>query len=113
MNTFKIFLAGLILFSLTGCADFTPPTPKDIITQPLGTDSVKIGMTKDKVQDLWGRPDQVNYVEGDQRWGGEREEWVYVARYANLPVDADYLSRTKKLYFDGENLTNIVEVEEK
>ncbi|GAG27063.1 unnamed protein product, partial [marine sediment metagenome] len=33
------------------------------------------------------------------------------AKYSAIPLDADYLSKTKKLYFDGEYLTNIVEVE--
>jgi hypothetical protein len=26
---------------------------------------------------------------------------------AGVPVDADYLSKTKRLYFDGDNLTTI------
>lgn len=85
------------------------PTPEDIIKRPIGTDSVKIGMTKDKVKELWGDPDQVNYVTDEKRWGGAREEWVYRGRYSSLPVDAGYLSKTKKLYFDGKNLTNIIE----
>jgi len=109
VKMFKLFTVFFLFFLLGGCADITPPSPKDIIQRPLGTDSVKLGMAKDRVRDLWGEPDQINYVEDKKRWGGKREEWVYVARYSVLPVDAGYLSRTKKLYFDGENLTNIVE----
>jgi len=33
-----------------------------------------------------------------------REMWVYHAQ-TGIPIDADYLSKTKKLYFDGNNLT--------
>lgn len=109
MNTLKLFLISILFLSLTGCADITLPTPKDIIKHPLGTDSVKIGMTKGKVMEMWGDPDQINYVEDKEKWSGAREEWVYMGRYSIIPIDKDYLSRTKKLYFDGENLTNIVE----
>jgi len=97
------------LLSLYGCADITPPTPEDIIRRPLGTDSVKVGMTQNQVKELWGGPDQVNYIENEEKWGGSRVEWVYFGRVSALPVDAGYLSKTKKLYFDGKNLTNIAE----
>ena len=105
----KLFLTFVLFLSLTGCADITLPTPKDIIKQPLGTVSVKVGMTKGEVRDIWGEPDQINYVEDEKKWAGPRTEWVYAGRYSAVPIDAGYLSRTKKLYFDGENLTNIVE----
>ncbi|UCD55579.1 MAG: hypothetical protein JSV93_01920 [Candidatus Omnitrophota bacterium] len=110
MNTLKFFLIS-ILFLLSGCADITPPTPKDIIKHPLGSDSVKIGMTKGKVIQRWGEPDQINYVEDKEKWGGAREEWTYVGRYSAIPINKNYLYKTRKLYFDGESLTNIVEEE--
>ncbi len=106
LSCLSIFLT---LLMVAGCADITPPTPGYILKKPLGTESVKVGMTKDRVRDLWGDPDQVNEVTDKDMWGGEREEWVYFARYSRIPVDAGYLSKTKKLYFDGENLTNIME----
>ncbi len=105
----KLFLISILFLSLTGCADITAPTPEYILKRPLGTDSVKIGMTKGKVKELWGDPDQINYVEDKEKWAGARIEWVYTGRYSAIPVDAGYLSKTKKLYFDGENLTNIME----
>jgi len=111
LNTLKLFLIPVLLLFLAGCADLTIPSPNYIIERPIGTSSVKIGMTKDKVRDLWGDPDQINDVEDKTMWGGARVEWVYRAR-TDLPVDAGYLSKTKKLYFDGENLTNIVESRE-
>ena len=107
MRTLTLFLIPILLLLFAGCADIEPPMPKDIITRPLGPDSVKIGMTKDKVKELWGEPDQINYVEDEKKWGGSREEWVYTGKLSMIPVDADYLSKTKKLYFDGNHLTNI------
>lgn len=106
---FRLFLIAILFLSLTGCADITPPTPEDIIKRPLGSDSVKIGMTKDRIKEMWGEPDQINYVEDKKRWGGTREEWVYTGRYSAIPIDKNYLSKTKRLYFDGESLTNITE----
>lgn len=111
MNTFKLFLIPVLVLFLAGCSELPIPSPDYLIERPIGTDSVKIGMTRDKVRDLWGDPDQINEVEDKERWGGSRVEWVYRAR-TELPVDAGYLSKTKKLYFDGENLTNIVEQKE-
>jgi len=107
--TIKLIAAAILVSFLAGCAEFTPPTPAYILKRPLGTSSVKLGMTKDRVRDLWGEPNQINEVENEEAWGGKREEWVYVGRYSEIPVDAGYLSKTKRLYFDGDNLTNIVE----
>ncbi len=111
INMIGLFLAPVLSLFLAGCADLPIPSPDYIIERPIGTDSVKVGMKKDRVRDLWGDPDQINDVEDKEKWGGTRVEWVYRAR-TGLPVDAGYLSRTKKLYFDGENLTNIVESNE-
>lgn len=113
MKSIKLALILILVLSLTGCADITLPTPKEIIQRPIGTDSVKIGMSRDEVKKIWGEPDQVNQVEDKELWGGRRTEWVYRGRYSAVPVDAGFLSRTKKLYFDGENLTNIVDVDKK
>ena len=95
-NRIWILVAACALF-LCGCADIEPPTPEYILKRPIGTDSVKIGMTKDRVRDVWGDPDSVSFVENKERWGGAREEWVYVAAYSDIPVNAGYLSKTKKL----------------
>ncbi|MBN1354583.1 MAG: hypothetical protein JW994_07965 [Candidatus Omnitrophica bacterium] len=109
MKTFKLALVSLLFVFLAGCAGLEPPTPVEIIKRPLGTESVKLGMTMDEVRNVWGDPDQVNHVTDKEKWGGERTEWVYMSRTSVLPVDAGYLFKTKKLYFDGKNLTNIVE----
>lgn len=95
---------------LTGCSMVeTVPTPGDVIKHPIGTESIKIGMTKAQVEEIWGRPDDVRMVENKEKWGGSREMWVYHAQYGSIPVDAGYFSKDKKLYFDGNNLTNIGE----
>ena len=110
VNFLKLFIIAILVFSVSGCADIAPPTPQEIISKPLGSGSIRRGMSKEEVKDLWGEPSQINYgVKNKNLWEGEREEWVYVARYSNIPLDAGYLSKTKKLYFDGDSLTNIVE----
>lgn len=105
-----IITAGIILLaSIYGCAAITTPDPKEILDHPLGTESIKIGMTKDEVESLWGKPDEIRMVEDKDRWKESREMWVYRAHYGAIPVDAGYFSKSKKLYFDGNNLTNIGE----
>ncbi len=110
-NTAKCFSMILTVsataFVLAGCAGITPPSPDDMIRQPLGKSSLKTGMSKQQVESLWGKPDEVRIVEDKEKWNGSREMWVYRAQYGAIPVDVDYLSKTKKLYFDGDNLTNI------
>ena len=113
MNTllsgFKLLLAFSIFLCLSGCAVVeTFPTPKEIVTKPLGTESVKKGMSQNEVRSIWGAPDQVNEVEDKERWGGKRTEWVYFGR-SKLPIDAGYFHKTQRLYFDGDSLTNITE----
>lgn len=110
-NIVKKFSLLFILSAMPlvfGCNTLTIPTPDEIIKKPLGTESVKIGMTKNQVESIWGKPDQVTNVEDGKKWSSPREVWTYDARYGAIPVDAGYLSRSQKLYFDGENLTDIV-----
>ena len=107
IKRFNFALVLLAIPLICGCSALTIPSPDDIIKKPLGTESVKIGMTKDRVESLWGKPDQVTTVESNEKWSSPREVWTYDARYGAIPVDAGYLSITQKLYFDGENLTEI------
>ena len=102
-----MILAASIFFC--GCSAIIIPNPVDVVKHPLGTESIKVGMTKDQVESLWGKPSQVKMVEDKQKWQGSREVWIYRAQYGSIPVDAGYLSTTKKLYFDGNNLTDIGE----
>lgn len=102
-----IVLAISMMPLICGCNTLTIPSPDEIIKKPLGTESVRIGMTKYQIESLWGKPDQINTVENKQKWSQPREVWTYNARYGSIPIDAGYLSKTQKLYFDGENLTEI------
>jgi len=100
-------LAPVIILALAGCAGIEPPNPEEVLKHPLGTESIKIGMTKKQVEALWGKADEIRTVEDKEKWNGARELWIYRAEYGAIPIDAGYLSKTKKLYFDGDNLTNI------
>ncbi len=102
-----ILISVLAVSMLNGCSTLTIPTPEEIIRKPLGTESVRVGMTKQQVESIWGRPDHVGMAENKQKWSSPREVWTYNARYGAIPVDAGYLSTTQKLYFDGPNLTEI------
>ncbi len=101
-------LLGFVL-STCGCSAITVPNPEEVVKHPLGTESVKIGMTKQEVESQWGKPNDITMVESKEKWQGQREMWVYRAQYGSIPLDAGYLSKTKKLYFDGNNLTEIGE----
>ena len=102
-----VILGSLLLFG--GCSAIIIPNPADVVKHPLGTESIKVGMTKEQVESIWGKPSQIKMVEDKAKWQGTREVWIYRAQYGSIPVDAGYLSSTKKLYFDGNNLTDIGE----
>lgn len=98
-----------VMTALSSCAGIELPTPDDVVSKPLGTETIKIGMSKQQVESLWGKPDEIKTIEDKGKWAGGREVWIYRADYGALPVDAGYLSKTQKLYFDGNNLTSIGE----
>jgi len=90
-----------------GCSMLeTIPSPKEIIKYPLGKTTLRVGMTKQEVESKWGKPDAINTVEDKNRWPDSREMWVYYSQTSSIPIDADYLSKTRKLYFDGSYLTD-------
>ena len=97
---------------LVGCAGIEPPTPEQVINNPFGTDPLSVGMTKDEVVSIWGKPDAVNQVGLSKGLGGtKKEEWVYHAEYSDVPISVSkgYMKKTKHLYFDGNNLVQIHE----
>lgn len=85
------------------------PQPEQVLKYPLGKTDLKIGMTKHEVEAKWGKPDEVRTIEDKNRWKDPRDMWVYHAQ-TGIPIDADYLSKTRKLYFDGSYLTDIDEL---
>jgi len=100
-----LFLLGAIV--LTGCSIFHPVKPQEALKHPLGTDSLKVGMTKEQVKSLLGEPDSIAPLERSADiLSTERQEWVYDARYSDLPVKADYLGKSMTLIFDGDNLVS-------
>lgn len=103
----RIFLAlALCMMFMYGCSVIEEvPTPDKILKTPLGTDSVKVGMTKEQVKSIWGDPDFINFEE-DKEAKRSREVWTYRPK-VDVPVNADYLYKTRKLYFDGTSLTKI------
>ena len=104
----KYLLIGIVLLCVvvSGCADVEIPGAKEIIKNPLGPGSVKIGMTKAQVVEIYGDP-SIKGTVISKKWNEPREEWIYRADISTLPVGAGYLSEDLYLYFDGKNLTNI------
>ncbi|MBN1871866.1 MAG: hypothetical protein JW800_04760 [Candidatus Omnitrophica bacterium] len=94
---------------ISGCAEIDPfETPAEVIRHPLGTESIRVGMSKDEVISKWGEPDLINARAATDASRSQGEEWVYKARsYTPVPLDAGYLQKNKYLYFDGNNLVII------
>jgi hypothetical protein len=89
---------------VAGCAELRPPTMRHALTHPWGTQApFQLGQSKGEVTAEWGEPDEVIPLEGEET-GLLREEWVYVGRYPDVPVDYKYLSRSKHLVFSGDYL---------
>jgi hypothetical protein len=102
----SLILTICLAFFLFGCAGIDVPNPGQLVKNPIGPSSVKIGMTKAEVSSIYGEPDYKDTVTSDE-WTGERDEWFYKARVTPLPVGADYLAEDMFLYFDGVSLTKI------
>ncbi|MGB2662157.1 MAG: hypothetical protein WBD04_07220 [Candidatus Omnitrophota bacterium] len=101
-----IIILFFCVFIIAGCADVEIPTTSELIKNPLGPGSVRIGMTQAQVVEIYGDPDIKGTVTS-KKWNKPREEWIYRADYSAFPVGAGYLTEDQYLYFDGENLTNI------
>ncbi|MBI4335681.1 MAG: hypothetical protein HY589_03390 [Candidatus Omnitrophica bacterium] len=107
----SILSCGIIF--LAGCAEITPPNPIEVIKHPLGNDvTLRRGMTKDAVKAAWGDPHVVKNI-GPSKFGGDREEWTYYGMMSKIPADINYMSKTVKLYFDGDNLADFKKGEAK
>lgn len=108
-HTGTALILSILIMALCGCSTLEVADPSEVVKHPFGTEAIKLGMTKQQVESLWGKPDETRMVEDKEKKVSPREVWVYRAQYGAIPVDAGYLSKTKKLYFDGENLTEIGE----
>ncbi|MFH1406715.1 MAG: hypothetical protein ABIH01_01735 [Candidatus Omnitrophota bacterium] len=95
----------LAIIFIAGCAEITPPTPMDIIKNPMGNQpTLRVGYTKDQVKAEWGEPDDVELL-GATKLGAAREKWTYYGQISSMPIDYKFLSKTKRLYFEGNVLT--------
>ncbi len=99
-----ILMATLFVYGCTLIE--TIPSPEEVLRYPLGKTDLKVGMSKQEVELKWGKPDEIRMIEDKKRWKDPREMWVYLGQ-TGIPVDAGYLSKTQRLYFDGNNLTDI------
>jgi len=90
--------------SLISCAEMSPPTPMDVLRNPLGTDALIKGMSKEEVTEYWGEPSSINRLEESTAFTDAKEEWIYNARYPAVHVNADYLAKTRHLFFEGNSL---------
>ena len=109
MNTRTKLMIVVISLAITGygCTLIEAvPRPEEVLKYPLGKTDLRIGMTKQEIESKWGKPDSISKVQDLNRWKDPREMWVYHAQ-TGIPIDADYLSKTRKLYFDGKYLTDI------
>ncbi len=92
------------VISLAGCGDMIVPSPRDAVTHPFGTQPpFTLGTKKAKILEAWGPPEH-RIPQGIDELGNSREEWIYKGWIPGLPFDYEYISRTKHLYFNGENL---------
>jgi hypothetical protein len=94
----------LLCLNLISCAEISPPRPVDVLRNPLGTDNLQKGMSKEEIVQIWGQPNAVNRLEKASAFSEAKEEWIYNARYPAVRVNANYLSKTRHLYFEGDTL---------
>ena len=90
--------------SLISCAEMSPPTPMDVLRNPLGTDALYKGMPKGEVIEYWGEPSSINRIEEATAFSNAKEEWIYNAKYPAVQINADYLAKTRHLSFEGDSL---------
>ena len=92
--------------ALGGCSSFQTPTVQEAITHPLGTGApFTLGTSKAKIRETWGEPAAV-IPHGVDELGNIREEWIYHGWLPGLPIDHEYIARTKHLFFEGNNLVS-------
>lgn len=101
MKIYIVLLACIIF--LVGCAEIEPPSPEKLITPWNVMISIRTGNTKELVISKWGEPDKKNQI-GVDEFGTIKEEWVYYGKYPMAPIDDQYLSKNRYLYFEGNIL---------
>lgn len=105
-NHIIIVIISILFLTAIASVEICLAATDEVLGIPLGSGGLSIGMTKAQVVQRYGDPDITSIVEAAE-WNEPREEWVYIAQYTVLPVNAGYLSEDLYLYFDGDNLTNV------
>ena len=100
----RIILIFIVAMLAAGCSEMQIPSRKEALNKPFGTGpEFTLGTTKAEVTEWWGPPDLV-IPHGLDEIGNTREEWVYHGRMQGVPIDVEYVSRDKHLFFEGKNL---------
>lgn len=99
-----LFMCLMASISFISCAEMSPPTPVELLKHPLGTDALYKGMSKEEVMEYWGKPSSINRLEEATAWSEAKEEWIYNARYPAVKINANYLAKTRHLFFEGDSL---------
>ena len=94
---------------LAGCAGIEPPSPGKVLPPWSGTQNLKIGMSKDRVLNAWGEPNE-KADKGRDGVGLLIEEWIYYGEYPI--VNRKILSQGARLTFTGSSLTSFKTGEE-
>lgn len=106
-----VLLSVFCVFMLWGCSDFENPTKGLSVESVVGGGaSLTKGMSKDDVLEKWGRPDDKKQM-GETRWGAPIERWTYYAWFPSVPVNYRYVSKGRRLFFEGDALVSWEDVE--
>ena len=71
-NAFTVMEMLVVVAIIATISAIIIPNPADVVKHPLGTESIKVGMTKEQVESIWGKPSQVKLVEDKAKWQGTR-----------------------------------------
>ena len=106
MRNIRFCVLFAFILCVLGCAAASAASVDEILSAPLGSGGLRLGMSKAQVIERYGEPDLKGSVTSDD-WKEPREEWYYRGRFDILPINAGYLADDLYLYFDGDSLTNI------
>ncbi|MCX5715872.1 MAG: hypothetical protein NTV07_03240 [Candidatus Omnitrophica bacterium] len=106
----KTVIVVTCALTILGCAGMEPPMPDKLISHPLGSSPVGLGMSKDEVKDALGEPNSITYTgKTDSSGLTSGEVWLYNSWLKDMPINRANLSKTLRLTFDGNSLTSYKE----
>ncbi|MBN1794549.1 MAG: hypothetical protein JW844_06240 [Candidatus Omnitrophica bacterium] len=111
--SYAVFACLCLFISGAGCTSGIKTDEEVSIRVPFrGEAHLRLGMDKEEVRMVWGEPDEVTVL-GYNEIGRMKEEWFYFGRIPEIPVNYQYFSKNKYLYFDGNNLVSFGEERKK